>query len=60
MVLVGARTTFPARTNFFFYFKNKIKNKISKVKFQKKIKKLNYFFQNKKYLIILRILWECL
>ena len=54
MVLVGARTTFSSRTNFFFF--KKIKN--LKQKNLKKIKKKNY--KKKKYFIfgILRILYE--
>ena len=36
MVLVGARTTFLARTNFFFYLKKKFKKKNSKKKNSKK------------------------
>ena len=37
MVLVGARTTFPTRTNFFFYLKKKLNKNI----FKKKLKKIN-------------------
>ena len=39
MVLVGARTTFPARTNFFFYLK-------------KNQKKIQFFFQKQVFIYI--------
>ena len=63
MVLVGARTTFSSRTNFFF-FKKKISNKKFKKKFtNKNFQKTNLKKKNlKKYLTfifgILRILSE--